>query len=276
MATNSPALPRTRPGRRPLRPQMRIIQRALPFLLIVAAWWLSTSGLHLLPAYKLPRPEVVVETIVEMYTCGVLLQAVGSSLLRLVVGFAVGTGLGLVLAVLVGTNRYGAAFFRPLATFFQAVAGPTWIPLAVLWFGLSTTSVAFIVFNTVFFIVFYNTLMGVETINRNLINSVRTLGGSQVDLIREVLVPGAMPSIVNGLHVGVAYGWRALIAGEIIATGQGLGVLVWDGQKYFRVSDIVVGLLLIGLISLAMDSTLVRLLEARTIERWGLVRNVQS
>lgn len=190
----------------------------------------------------------------------------------MLLGFVVGAGLGIGLGILVGTNRFVAAFLRPLATFFQAVAGPTWIPLAVLWFGLSWTSSAFIVFNTVFFLAFYTTLMGVETISPVLVNAVRTLGGSRLDLIREVLLPGALPSITTGLRVGVAYGWRALIAAEIIASGQGLGVLIWDGQKFFRVADIVLGLLLIGLISVAMDRFALRVLERATVERWGLVR----
>lgn len=254
----------------------QIARRAMPFALVLVVWWIITSGLHLLPAYKLPEPGAVLATARDLIDGGILAEAVGSSIYRMAVGFLVGTALGLALGVLVGINRYAAAFFRPLATFFQAVAGPTWIPLAVLWLGLSTASVAFIVFNTVFFIVFYNTLMGVETVNRNLINSVRTLGGNQVAVIWHALLPGALPSILNGLHVGIAYAWRALIAGEIIATGQGLGVLIWEGQRYFRVAQIVLGLLLIGIISLIMDRLLVRQLETRTVERWGMVRETRA
>lgn len=249
--------------------------RVIPFAVVLLAWWLVTSGLRLVPPFRLPAPEAVLGAAVDAYRQGVLVEAVGSSMLRMVLGFVTGTALGISLGVLVGTNRYVAAFMTPLATFFQAVAGVTWIPLAVLWFGLGWVSVAFIVFNTVFFLVFYTTLMGVQTINPNLVNSVRTLGGNRWVVIREVLLPGALPSIVNGLRVGVGYGWRALIAAEIIATGQGLGVLIWEGQKFFRVADIVLGLLLIGLISFAMDRLLLRRLESGTIERWGMVRDVR-
>lgn len=253
----------------------QLVRRALPFGVILVAWWLLTSGFHLVPPFKLPAPEAVLETAVDLYREGVLLDAVGSSILRMSLGFVVGTAFGISLGVLAGTNRYVADFLNPVAMFFQAMAGPTWIPLAVLWFGLSWTSVAFIVFNTVFFLVFYNTLMGVETISPNLVNSVRTLGGRRWQIVWEVLVPGALPSIANGLRLGVGYGWRALIAAEIIASGQGLGVLIWEGQRYFRVADIVLGLLLIGVISLAIDRLLLRRFEAATIERWGVVSDVR-
>lgn len=264
-----------RPRRGARRSALGMLRRAIPFAVLLLAWWVATTGLRLVPPFKLPAPEAVLEAALDAFRQGVLVEAVGSSILRMGLGFVAGTALGISLGVLVGTNRYVAAFFSPLATFFQAVAGVTWIPLAVLWFGLSWVSVAFIVFNTVFFLVFYTTLMGVQTINPNLVNSVRTLGASRWQVIGEVLLPGALPSVVNGLRVGVGYGWRALIAAEIIASGQGLGVLIWEGQKFFRVADIVLGLLLIGLISLAMDRLLLRRLEAGTVERWGMVRDVR-
>lgn len=248
------------------------IRRSVPFVVIVAIWWTLTGGLSLVPPFKLPSPNAVAESLTSNLQSGVLLEAIWSSVLRMGIGFVVGSVLGIGLGVLVGTNRFVAGFLRPLATFFQAVAGPTWIPLAVLWFGLSFLASGFIVFNTVFFLTFYTTLLGVETINVNLINSVRTLGGNQLTVIREVLLPGALPSLVNGLHVAIAYGWRALIAAEIIASGQGLGVLIWNGQKFFRVADIVLGLLLIGIISLTMDRVLLRRFERATVERWGLVQ----
>jgi NitT/TauT family transport system permease protein/taurine transport system permease protein len=169
----------------------------------------------------------------------------------------------------VGINRTAASFFMPLARFFQAIAGPTWIPLAVLWLGLGWKSVTFIIFNTVFFLVFYNTLMGVQTVPLVLTNSVLTLGGTRWSVIREALLPGALPSMLVGLRTGVGYGWRSVIAAEIIASGQGLGVLIWEGQRLFRIPDIILGLLLIGLISLTMDKLVFARIQARTIERWG-------
>lgn len=245
--------------------------RTIPFFVVLVIWWLVTDILRLVPPYKLPPPSSVVTTAVFLWQEGVLVAAIFSSVLNMLLGFLVGTLLGGTLGVLVGINRHAAAFVMPLATFFQAVAGPTWIPLAVLWFGLGRASVAFIVFNTVFFLVFYTTLVGITTINQNLINSVRTLGGNTWDVIKDVLLPGALPSMINGLRVGIGYGWRALIAAEIIAVGVGLGVLIWEGQRYFRVADIFLGLVLIGLINLTMERLFIQRLEENTVRKWGLV-----
>lgn len=243
--------------------------RAVPFAVVLAAWWLATSPWGGLPRYVLPSPGAVLDNALELHAKGTLVSAILSSIGRMLLGFAFGSVLGVGLGILVGTNRAVAAFFMPLARFFQAVAGVIWIPLAVLWFGLSWKSVTFIIFNTVFFLVFYNTLMGVQTVPRTLANSILTLGGSRWDVIWEALIPGALPGILVGLRVGVGYGWRSLIAAEIIASGQGLGVLIWEGQRLFRIPDIILGLFLIGLISLTMDKLVFAPLQARTIERWG-------
>ncbi len=244
--------------------------RAVPFVVTLGAWWLVTTSWIGVPRYILPSPGIVFTDAIELYAKGTLLDAIVSSIVRMLLGFTIGAGLGISLGILVGTNRIIAAFFMPLARFFQAVAGVIWIPLAVLWFGMSWKSVTFIIFNTVFFLVFYNTLMGVQTVPRTITHSILTLGGSGWDVVKEVLIPGALPSILVGLRVGVGYGWRSLIAAEIIASGQGLGVLIWEGQRLFRIPDIILGLVLIGLISLSMDKLALAPLQARTVERWGI------
>lgn len=259
---------------RPIRNPNPFWKRTLPFFAILLLWWTATSGLQLLPAYVFPTPEAVVRSGVRLFTQGVLVETILSSIRRMVGGFVIASALGITIGIVVGTNKHVALVVEPIAKFFQAVAGPTWIPLAVLWFGLGWFSVAFIVFNTVFFIVFYNTLMGVETVNRRLVDSIRTLGGQRWDVLKDVVIPGAVPSILVGMRLGIAYGWRALIAGEIIASGRGLGVLIWEGQRLFRIPDIVLGLLLIGVISLIMDKVLIGILERYTIEKWRMKSSI--
>lgn len=236
---------------------------------IVAAWWIVTSGLGLVPPFKLPGPEAVARAIIDLHERGDLVKAVASSVWRIFLGWLAGSALGIVIGLGVGVNRHLRAFFSPLVTFFQAMAGPVWIPIAVLWFGLSSTAVAFIVFNTVFFLVFYGTLLGVRTTNPLLSQAVQTLGGSRVDVIRDVAIPGALGGIIFGLSTGIGYGWRTLIAAEIIASGAGLGVLIWEGQRLFRIADIFVGLLLIGALSLLMKRVLITPLES-VAARWGV------
>ncbi|MGE5572004.1 MAG: ABC transporter permease [Bacteroidota bacterium] len=210
---------------------------------------------------------------VKAWRDGSLGDAVFSSAARMSLGFLLGSTIGVALAVVVGSSRLAAGLLEPLAKFFQAVAGPTWIPLAVLWFGMGWVSVSFIIFNTVFFLVFYNTLMGIRTVNQTLVNAVLTLGGRRWDVLREVLIPGSVQGMMVGLRIGIGYGWRALIAAEMIASGRGLGVLIWEGGRYFAISRIFVGLLLIGLISFVLDKAMAQL-EEHTLGRWGMLNRV--
>jgi NitT/TauT family transport system permease protein/taurine transport system permease protein len=254
-----------------MRRVIRAAEGVWPFLALLAAWYIVAS-MHVVPARWLPGPDLVLRAGWAELQSGVLLADVGVSLARLGMGFGLGAGLGVFVGLAMGTNRFVAMFFDPLANFFQSIGGITWVPLAVLWFGFGWGSVLFVIFNTVFFIVLFNTLAGVESVPRNLIYATRTLGGRQRTIIREVLIPGALPSIVNGLRLGIGFGWRALIAAEMITASSGLGFRIYDAAAYWKNEEIIFGLIVIGVLWMITDYGLLRRLEARTIERWGLVR----
>jgi len=160
---------------------------------------------------------------------------------------------------------------EPIVGFFNALSGIAWLPLAITWFGLGWTSVTFIMFNTIFFLVFFNTLVGVRAVPRIFEQAVLTMGGSRRDVIWEVLIPGALPSVVTGIRMSIGFGWRALIAAEMIATSTGLGFLIYNGANFLQSDTILVGIIVIGVLWLLTDRLLLRPLERRTIERWGLV-----
>jgi taurine transport system permease protein len=242
-----------------------------PFAALLVAWYVVTA-MRVVPARWLPGPDLVFRAGWAQLESGVLAGDVGVSLARLCAGFGLGAGMGILLGLAMGTNRLVAAYVDPLANFFQSIGGITWVPLAVLWFGFGWGSVLFVIFNTVFFIVLFNTLAGVEAVPRNLVHATRTLGGRQRTVIREVLVPGALPSIVNGLRLGMGFGWRALIAAEMITGSSGLGFRIYDAAAYWKSEDIIFGLVVIGTLWMATDYGILRRLEAKTIERWGLVR----
>jgi NitT/TauT family transport system permease protein/taurine transport system permease protein len=196
---------------------------------------------------------------------------IGASLGRLLLGVVVSVPLAVAGGVVVGLNRRLAAVLEPITGFFNALSGIAWLPLAVTWFGLGWASVTFIMFNTIFFLVFFNTLVGVRTVPRLLESAVRTLGGSRRHVILQVLIPGAMPSIVTGIRLSIGFGWRALIAAEMIATTTGLGFLIFNAQNFHQTDAILVGIITIGILWLATDRLVLRPIERWTIERWGMV-----
>ena len=249
---------------------MRRVSGALPFAVLIAAWWLVTR-FGFVPPIFLPPPGDVVRVALELASDGSLWVNIAASLGRVLLGIVAGVPLAVGLGVLVALNRRLAPVVEPIVGFFNALSGIAWLPLAITWFGLGWTSVTFIMFNTIIFLVFFNTLVGVRTVPRIFEQAVRTMGGSRRHVILQVLIPGAMPSIVAGIRMSIGFGWRALIAAEMIATSTGLGFLIFNAQNFHQTDTILVGIITIGVLWLLTDRLLLQPLERRTIERWGLV-----
>ncbi len=245
-----------------------------PFLVLVISWQLVTAT-QLVPTNLLPAPREVIEAWREVVTDGSYFRHVGASMLRLGIGFMVSSVLGIALGVAMGLNRAFADFIQPLTSFFNALSGIAWVPLAITWFGLGPVAVTFIIWNAIFFLVLFNTLVGIKGVPRIYENAVLTLGGSRWQVITQVLIPGALPNVMTGLRMGMGFGWRALIVAEMIAASSGLGFMIFDARYYQRADLILVGIVTIGLIWLATDRLVLVPLERWTIERWGLVSRVQ-
>ena len=248
----------------------RALRGLAPFAALVVAWALVTRTGLVAPLF-LPPPGDVVRTAWELGRDGSLWVNVAASLGRVLLGIVISVPLAVALGVLVALNRRLAPVVEPIVGFFNALSGIAWLPLAITWFGLGWTSVTFIMCNTIFFLVFFNTLVGVRAVPRLFEDAVRTMGGSRRHVILQVMIPGALPSIVTGLRMAISFGWRALIAAEMIATSTGLGFLIYNAANFHQSDTILVGIITIGLLWLATDRLVLQPLERPTIERWGLV-----
>jgi NitT/TauT family transport system permease protein/taurine transport system permease protein len=160
----------------------------------------------------------------------------------------------------------------PLLNFFQSVSGIAWLPLMLVWFGLGERTILIAVNYTVLFPVIFNAMLGVRSVPRIYVNAMRTMGGSRWRILRDVMLPGALPSIATGLRLGLAYGWRALIAAEMLVGANGLGFMIFNAQNFHLTSRIVLGMTIIGLLWLVLDYFVLRPMEEATIARWGLVQ----
>ena len=145
-----------------------------------------------------------------------------------------------------------------------------WLPLAITWFGLTWKTVLFVIGNAIFFTVFFNTLVGVRGVPRLYEQAILTLGASRWRTLRDVLLPGALPGIVAGIRLGLGFGWRALIAAELVAVTQGLGFMIFSAANYLRTDIILAGILVIGIVAIAMDSLILVPIERATVLRWGM------
>ena len=159
--------------------------------------------------------------------------------------------------------------FRPVLTFLQAIAGIAWVPLAIIWFGIGNGAVIFVIANTIFFASIYNTVIGVQTIPNSLHRAVRSHGGRGVAGAHQLILPGALVQIILGFRTSMAYGWRALVAGEMIAGTNGLGYMTIEAVQWYHTDTIIIGMILIGVLWLILDRLMFRPLERATVVRWG-------
>ncbi len=244
---------------------------ALPLLALLVIWEAVVRGFDVNPRV-FPAIEPVVKAAIDAIADGTLIAHIGASLGRIAVGTVIGIVLGVPLGIAMGTSRAVSAFFTPLLRFFSVLAGIAWVPIATLWFGYGFGAMVFVIFNAVFFVVAYNTLLGVTGIRMPLRHAAASLGASRWHVLTEVLLPGALPNIVTGVRTGLGFAWRGLIAAEMIATNVGLGYMLFVARDFYRTEVIVLGMIVIGLLWLLLDRLLLAPLERATIERWGLVR----
>jgi ABC-type nitrate/sulfonate/bicarbonate transport system permease component len=241
-----------------------------PFALVLLAWtayWTIVRP----PAATLPAVQDVVGAMWDLAAKGELATHVLASLWRLLLGALLGVATGVIGGFIVGLNRPISEFLSPLIVFFNAISGIVWLPLVIGWLGIGTALAVFLIWNTVFFIVFQNTVLGVQLVPQVYEQSVQALGGGRWETIRTVILPGALPYILTGLRSGLGFGWRALIAAELVGATTGLGQMIFGASEVHRSDIIIGGCLIIGTIAIAMDRWLLLPIERRTIERWGLV-----
>lgn len=242
-----------------------------PLLALVLVWAIAVLVFQINPRV-FPSVAAVGTAAIESIKDGTLIHHVGASMFRVVLGTLIGIAAAVPLGIAMGVSPAISMFLTPLFRFFSVLAGIAWIPIATLWFGYGFGAIIFVIFNAVFFIVAYNTLLGVSTIPHAIRNAAASLGAGRWALLTEVLLPGALPNIVTGIRTGLGFAWRGLIAAEMIATNVGLGYMLFVARDFYRTEVIVLGMIVIGTLWLLIDRLLLAPLERATIERWGMVR----
>jgi len=241
-----------------------------PLLLLLVLWEALIRAFHVDPRV-FPDVESVARAGLDTIQDGSLARHVGASLARVAVGTALAIVISIPLGVAMGLSPAVSSFLTPLFRFFSVLAGIAWIPIATLWFGYGFGAITFVIFNAVFFVVTYNTLLGVASIPLPLRHAAASLGAGGWTMLTQVLLPGALPNIVTGVRTGLGFAWRGLIAAEMIATNVGLGYMLFLARDFYRTEVIVFGMIVIGILWLLLDRLLLAPLERATIERWGMV-----
>jgi NitT/TauT family transport system permease protein/taurine transport system permease protein len=238
-------------------------------LLLVLAWQVSVPLVGM-SAYFYPSPTDVVAAAIDLVRKGILPVYLADSLARYLAGLTIGACLGIVLGVAIGLHRTVALALSPLLKFMFAIVEVAWIPIFVVWFGYGIKTIVLALIYVVFFPVLYNTLLGVRTAPQVLVNAVRSLGASPWQALRLVILPSALPGVITGLRVGAGFAFRGLVFAEMVAANSGIGYLIFEGAQSQQTARTLVGMIVMGLLWLAIDQFYLRPIERATVQRWGL------
>jgi NitT/TauT family transport system permease protein/taurine transport system permease protein len=253
----------------------RSLKGAAGILGLLALWQLSVPLVGLEP-YFYPGPADVWRAFVELMEKGILPDYLMASLARYAVGVTIGATLGVSLGLAIGLSRVVDRLLAPSVSFLFAIVEVAWIPIFVIWFGYGLKTILIALSYVVLFPVLYNTLVGIRGVPPVLVNAVRSLGASRAQLVREVILPAALPNIMTGLRVGAGFAFRGLVFAEIIAASSGIGYLIFQGAQNQQTARTVVGMIVMGLLWLLIDVAYLKPVERATIERWGQVTAAEA
>lgn len=237
----------------------RWLRRAMSPIALVLLWHIaSVSGL--LPASILADPLSVLSSAIDLWQSGELPDAIHVSLQRTLLGLAVGGSLGALLAIFAGLFRLGEDIIDSPMQMLRTIPNVALIPLLIIWFGIGEEPKVALIALATAFPLYLNIYSGIRNVDQSLIEAGRTLGLSSWGLIRHVILPGALPSVLVGIRYALGVSWLALVFGEQINATAGIGYLLNTAREMFQTDVIVVCLVVYALLGLAVD-LIVRLLE---------------
>lgn len=242
------------------RAAKRLLPWSLPIVLIIVWQLAAQSGW--LSSRVLPAPLDVIKAFWTLTASGELFRHVAVSARRALTGFAIGGGLGLLLGLATGSWRRAELLLDTTVQMIRNIPPLALIPLVILWFGIDETAKLFLVALGVFFPVYINTFHGIRSVDAGLIEMGRSYGLRGWSLYRDIILPGALPSILVGVRFSLGFMWVILIVAETISAQEGIGYMTMNAREFLMTDVVLVGILLYALLGKLADQ-LARGLESR-------------
>ena len=250
------------------------VQRLTILVAIVVIWELYARWLD--NALLFPTFTETVKTFSKDVANGVLVDRTLTSLRTLAIGYTLGLALATLLTTFAVASGIGTRILSTLTAMFNPLPAIALLPLALIWFGLGTPSLVFVIIHSVLWAVALNTLIGFRSVPETLRMSGRNLGLKGARYVGLILIPAAFPSILAGLKIGWAFAWRTLVAAELVfgvsSRSGGIGWYIFEARNDLDTATVFSGLLAVILIGLIVESVIFRALEARTVNLWGMQR----
>jgi NitT/TauT family transport system permease protein len=249
---------------------MKRFVRYLVFYSVLIGLWLLLAKLKVWPPYVFPTPQGVVESLWAGFADHSFWIAIGVSMKRMLLGYSLSVILGMVLGLGVASNKFLEQTMGGLLVSLQSLPSICWLPLAVLWFGLTEKAILFVVVMGSLLSVTIAMETGRQQMPKIYGMAGRNLGARGFQLFWHVLLPASLPYIVSGLKQGWAFAWRSLISGEMIFVSLGLGQMLMMGRDLNDMSLVIAVMILIVAIGYIVDGLVFRTIERRLQQKWGL------
>lgn len=225
-------------------------------LMIIAGW--EIAAILISNPFILPRLGTIVEVLIhpadDLLGTGSLLYNAWRSIQRVGLGFLVAVATGIPIGIAMGRYRWLNQLMDTTLQALRPIPPLAWVPLALAWFRIGLTSIVFIIFIGAFFPILLNTIDGVKSVKKTWMEVALTLGTSEFSLLAKVILPGAAPTIWTGLRLGFGIAWMTVVAAEMLpGTISGLGYLIMYAYNFGQVNVIIAGMVVIGLIGIAID-----------------------
>jgi NitT/TauT family transport system permease protein len=249
---------------------MSKLLKNLVFYAVIFGVWILIVKLKIWPPYLIPAPVDVLHSLHDGFSDHSFWIAIGVSMRRVVIGYAISVVLGVLLGLVIASSRFLEQTLGGLLTSLQSLPSICWLPLAVLWFGLSEKAILFVIVMGSVLSITISMEAGRHQIPKIYSMAGRNLGAGGLRLFLFVLFPASLPYLVSGLKQGWAFAWRALISGEMIFVSLGLGQQLMMGRDLNDMSLVVAVMLLIIALGWMIDSLFFRTLERFLQRKWGL------
>lgn len=249
---------------------MQLAIKRIVFFIVLFGIWELAIRIFDIPKVMLPSPTDVLKSLQESLADGSLLQDLGASFTRLLIGLVIALIIGVLLGVFLAKVKTADETLGALILSLQSIPSIVWLPLAIMWFGLNEKSVIFIVVLGAAIVMTINMRTGIKNVTPLYIKAAQTMGSRGLDLFFRVIIPASIPYAVTGIRLAWAFAWRALMAGELLSSGPGLGYTLKYASDFGRMDMVIAIMVVIGIIGVTVDILFFQRIEKRVMIKWGL------
>ena len=247
-----------------------LLGKKIAFYVLIIIVWQGIDSAEIWPDNIFPSPIEVGEDLLYGISDGSLFYGIATSMWRLVIGLSIAIGGGVLLGIFMARVETVNQTIGSLVLGLQSIPSVAWVPLAILWFGLSDSGIIFVTAIGAIFAVTINTYTGVKNIDPSFIEAARNMGAKGSQLVTTILIPAAFPYMISGFKQGWAFAWRGVIGAELLFSFLGLGFLLNVGRQLNDVSQVIAMMLVIMGIGILIDGFVFKKLEDKVMTKWGL------